>query len=452
MNTKDKSLFRLTWPIFIEILLQMLMGSADTLMLSHYSDSSVAAVGMANQILQIVFVLFNFTTLGTIIMVSRLLGAKDKGEALQVGYTSIVMNASVGLILGLVLWLSGHGLLHLMNTPFELMAQAMTYLNVVGGFIFLAAISMTIGAILRSFGFTKDAMMVTIGINILNIIGNLLFVFGPGMFPRLGVYGSALSTTVSRAIGVIILLSLLIIRTGVVPKLSMFVKHRLDHLKELMKIGVPSAGEQLSYDLSQLVITYFVTLLGTEALTTKIYLQNIMMFIFLFSVSVGEGSQILISHYVGAGRYKEAFLRGMTSIKVGFIGSFTIAIFFYFFGQGILGLFTHNPDILHEGKWLLLLTVILEPGRAFNLILISALRCVGDVRYPVYLGMIVMWLIGLPVAWLCGIALDLGLMGIWISFITDEWLRGLLIYRRWTNKRWERYIGVKEKVETEGIS
>lgn len=425
----------------------MLMGNADTLMLSHYSDQSVAAVGMANQVLMIVMVLFNFVTLGTIIIVSKKLGSKQEQEALQVGYTSIVINGGIGLLLGGLLLLFGNQILHGLNTPAELMHESMTFLSLVGGFVFLVAISMTTGAILRSYGYTKDAMVVTVGINILNIIGNFLLIFGLFFFPRLGVLGSALSTTTSRAVGVLILLSLLIKRTGVVPKLSMLIRHKWEDVKALFRIGIPSAGEQLSYDLSQLVITYFVTLMGTEALTTKIYLQNIMLFLMLFSISIGEGTQIIISHYIGAERLQDAFLRGMKSIRIGFIGSGVCALVFFVFSTPILRLFTHNPDIIHTGKWLLLMTIVLEPGRSFNIILISALRSVGDVRFPVYLGMIVMWGIGIPVAWVGGITFDLGLVGIWISFITDEWLRGLLIYRRWATRSWDRLIFMKPKKE-----
>jgi putative MATE family efflux protein len=442
---ENTSLFKLTWPIFIEIMLQMLMGNVNILMLSHYSEEAVAAVGMSNQVIQIVLVLFNFTTIGTVIIVSKLVGAKNKTEALQVGYTSIMMNALAGIASGVVLVSFGHPLLNLLNTPKDIIGQSVIYLKVVGGFIFLMAITMTASAILRCYGHTKDAMFTTVGTNLLNAIGSYFLIFGQGFSPRLGVYGAALSTITSQTIGVIILILLIIKRTGVIPKMAMLLKHKWEHVIELMKIGVPSAGEQLSYDLSQLVITYFVTLLGTEALATKIYMQNIMMFILLFSLSIGEGTQIIISHYVGAGRLNDAFRRGMKSIKMGFAGSGMVALAFFLLSGPILKLFSHNPDIIHTGKFLLLLTIVIEPGRAFNLILINALRSVGDVRFPVYLGMIVMWLVGLPIAWTFSIGLDLGLYGIWISFIVDEWLRGLLIYKRWTDRRWDKLIFVKAR-------
>jgi len=171
------------------------------------------------------------------------------------------------------------------------------------------------------------------------------------------------------------------------------------------------------------------------------------MFLMLFSISIGEGTQIMISHYIGAERLQDAFRRGMKSINIGFVGSGVCALVFYLFSTPILQLFTHNPDIVHTGKLLLLMTIFLEPGRSFNIILISALRSVGDVRFPVYLGMIVMWGVGLPVAWIFGITFDLGLIGIWISFTVDEWLRGLLIYRRWTNRSWDKLIFIKPKKE-----
>ncbi|GGH88395.1 putative MATE family efflux protein [Pullulanibacillus pueri] len=439
------SLFHLTWPIFIELMLQMLMGSADTLMLSQYSDQSVGAVGFSNQVLQVITVLFGFVATGTVIMVSKSLGAKNETEALNITYTSIVINALFGLSLSLVLSVFGKQLLRLLNIPDAFMHESQTYLIIVGGFIFVQAINITIGATLRSYGFTKDAMTVTIGINILNIIGNFFFIFGPFFFPSLGVLGAALSTSVSRVIGLIILGILLIKRTGVMPRLHLFLKHKREHIKQILEIGIPSAGEQLSYDLSQMFITYFVTLIGTEAITTKIYVQNIMMFIYLFSLAIGEGSQIIIGHYMGAGKLKQAYHRGINSMKYGFVGSLVMAILFYLMAGPLLKIFTDDPDILSIGKGLLFITILLEPGRAFNLILISALRSVGDVRFPVIMGMFSMWLIGLPIAWLCAITLDLGLLGIWISFIVDEWVRGIFMLIRWRGRAWEKTLFIKPK-------
>lgn len=117
---------------------------------------------------------------------------------------------------------------------------------------------MTFGAILRSHSFTKDAMYVTVGMNILNVIGNYLFIFGPFGIPVLGVIGVAIVTIVSRLLGTIILLLLLYKRVKGELPFSYLVTFPKKELKTLLKIGIPSAGEHLAYNTSQIMITFFI--------------------------------------------------------------------------------------------------------------------------------------------------------------------------------------------------
>ncbi|KIL50171.1 transporter [Jeotgalibacillus alimentarius] len=412
------------------------MGNADTLMLSQYSDDSVAAVGISNQILALIIVMFGFVATGTSILVAQYLGAEKNKSAAEIAVVSIAANLVFSLILSVLLFIFDDNILLLMDLPPELLPEATVYLQVVGGLSFIQAVIMTLGAVLRSYSFTKDAMYVTLGMNIINVAGNYIVIFGAFGFPVLGVEGVAYSTVISRFIGLIVLFILLIKRIdGGLPFISLF-RLPASHLKNLLKIGIPSAGEQLSYNASQLVITAFIASLGTEAITTRVYTLNIMMFIFLFAISIGQGTQILIGHMVGAGKYEEAYKRGIKSLRIAIMISFGMALLFSIFSETLLGIFTANEDILFLGSILIYLTIILEPGRSFNLVVINSLRAAGDVKFPVYIGILSMWGVAVLFAYLLGIVFGLGLIGIWIAFILDEWLRGILMLRRWRSKGW----------------
>lgn len=435
-KTKHLTLFALTWPIFVEILLHMLMGNADTLMLSQYSDKAVAAVGVSNQILSVVIVMFGFVAQGAAILIAQNLGANRSKQAGEISVLSISLNLWFSLLLSVALFFGAKAILRIMDLPNEIMGEATAYMQIVGGLIFVQALIMTTGAILRSYGHTKDTMMVTIGMNILNVIGNYFVIFGPFGFPVFGVAGVAYSTAISRFIGFVVLLLLLIKRTQGELDFSRFLRYPRQHVKGLLQIGIPSAGEQLSYNASQMVITYFVAQLGTVAITTKVYAQNIMMFIFLFSIAIGQGTQILIGHMIGAGKIEDAYERAIKSLRISIFISLGTAGLVYILHDQLLGIFTDNPTILETGAFLLLMTVILEPGRAFNLVMISSLRAAGDVKFPVYIGIASMWGISVTFAWFFGIFLELGLIGIWIAFIADEWLRGVFMLRRWRKRHW----------------
>lgn len=437
-KAKKLTLFTLTWPIFIEIFLYMLMGNLDTLMLSQYSDDSVAAVGVANQMLNIMIVMFGFVATGCSILVAQQLGAKNDRTAAEVAVISIVANFIFGLMLSGIFVFASTPLLKLMDLPPHLLSEGKSYLIIVGGFSFIQSVIMTLGAILRSYGFTKDTMLVTVGTNILHAIGNYFVIFGPFGFPVLGVEGVAFSTTISRLIGLIVLFYLLKKRIKETLPFKTFYKIPKVHLKNLLRIGIPSAGENLSYNASQIVITYFVTMIGTEALTTKVYTQNIMMFIYLFSVAISEGTQILIGHLIGARKYTEAYERCMRTFKIAITASTCMAIAFSFLAEPLLHIFTTNPHVIETGKILILLTVVLEPGRAFNLVIIGALRSAGDVKFPVYMGILSMWGISVTAAYFFGIVLGFGLPGIWIAFALDEWFRGIFMLFRWRSRIWEQ--------------
>ncbi|KYG32479.1 MATE family efflux transporter [Alkalihalobacillus trypoxylicola] len=447
-SIKTLSLFALTWPIFIELLLHMLMGNADTLMLSQYSDHAVAAVGVSNQIVSLIIVMFGFIATGTTVLVSQYLGADQRANAGQVAVVSIVANVLFGILLGIVIFFAAPTLLSIMGLEAHLMTEAKVYLQIVGGFIVFQAGIMTIGAILRSHQFTKDVMYITIAINILNVIANYFVIFGPFGLPVLGVTGVAITTAICRMIGFIIIFYVLIKRIKDELPFSFLKKGWPSfELKNLLRIGIPSAGEHLSYNTSQLMITYFIVLIGTDALTTRVYTQNVMMLVLLFSLAIGQGNQIIIGYQIGAKQLDAAYKRCIKSLWIAIGFSIVIAFIFFLFSKPIIGIFTDNPDIITMASTLLLLTIILEPGRAFNVVCINSLRAAGDAKFPVYLGILSMWGVGVPLAYFLTIHVGLGLIGVWIAFIVDEWLRGVLMLWRWKQGKWREMSFIRKPQE-----
>lgn len=433
------SLFALTWPIFIEISLYMLMGSADTLMLSQYSDNSVAAVGVSNQLLNLLIVMFSFITTGTTIVIAQLLGAGRKQEATQVAYVSLGTNFLISFVISLLMFVLAVPILHMMGLSSELMPDATVFLQIVGLLSFIQALIMTYSAILKSYGFTRDTMYVTIGMNLLNVAGNYLVIFGPFGLPVLGVMGVALSTSFARLIGLTAMILIVRHRIGLQFSFKRMFYIQRTHLKKLLKIGIPSAGEQLSYNGSQMIITLFITFMGTQALAAKVYTQNLMMFIMLFGAAISQGTQILIGRLIGAKEFDAAYRRCMKSLYWAIAISLLSSTALSLSSTHLLTFFTSNSEIIQIASLLLILTIILEPGRSFNMVIINSLRAAGDAKFPVYMAMISMWGIGLPIAYLLGIQLEMGLIGVWISFIVDEWVRGIFMYRRWRSRVWTDY-------------
>lgn len=177
-------------------------------------------------------------------------------------------------------------------------------------------------------------------------------------------------------------------------------------------------------------------MIGTNAITTRVYALNLMMFIFLFSIAIGQGTQILIGIYMGAKRYTETHERALGSIKIALPVSTIMAILLSIFSKQLFSLFTNNQEIITIGSTLIFLTIFFEPGRAINIVIISSLRATGDVLFPLKLGIIFMWGVSVLLSFILGIQFGLGLIGIWIAMACGEWLRGVIVLRRWKSKVW----------------
>ncbi|MBT2640024.1 MATE family efflux transporter [Bacillus sp. ISL-39] len=445
---KQIGLLALTWPIFIELFLHMLMGSTDTFMLSHISDEAVAAVGVANQLVFFMILVFGFVATGTAVLVSQNLGAGLQVDARKISGLSLSLNLIFGVLVSIIVVAFNDLFLQLFNLTPEIHRLAQQYLTIVGGTLFTQALLVTASAILRANGLTKEAMLISVVMNIIHLAGNSLFIYGLFGVPELGVQGVAISTAISRAIAVILIFRFLYRRLPMRIALEDYLNFNKSFIKKILKIGVPSAGENVVYNTSQMAITVIIGLLGAVALTTRVYTFNIMSFMMLFGIAIGQGTQILIGYKVGAREFDKAYHQLLKSLKLSIIITMAITVVIVAIREPILGVFTDNKEIIREGSKVLLLCLILEPGRTFNIVVISSLRAAGDAVFPVKMALVSMWGISVPLAYLLGITMGLGLSGIWIAFIIDEWFRGIIMYIRWKSRVWEKKVLVDDRVQT----
>ncbi len=431
------NLVRLAVPIFIEVLLIMMLGAVDTFMLSRHSDESVAAVGVVNQIVMFCFLIFEVINLGTSVLCSQYLGAKLKDRVTRVVGVSLIVNLIVGITVSAFLFFGNRIILGWMGLGPELMEDGATYMKIVGAFAFFQALSMTLAAALRSADMAVYPMLVTLIINILNIFGNYSLIFGKFGCPELGVAGAAISTSVCRGVAMVILFVVLMCKLIHSFPIKEFVPFPWIELKKLMQVGLPSAGEQASYSSSQIVLTFFINMLGVEALATRTYCVNIIMFVYLFSISIAQGGAICIGHYVGRGKDRAAYLLGEYVMKKAVLFTVLLSIVIAALGPVIFSHLTSDPTIIRLGCTILCIDVILEIGRPINIVATNALRATGDVNYPFYVGLIFMWSLAVLGGYIAGFVLGFGIVGMWCAFALDENVRGLVFVRRWKSLKWK---------------
>lgn len=443
-----QNLFKITFPVFLDIALVMLLGAVDTVMLSRYSDDAVAAVGLDNQLISLVFLVYQFVSMGAAILCAQYFGAQQRMRFIQICGLAIGINTLLGVLASGVLYLWAEPILTAFGLRENLMVDGVRYLEITGALSFFQALSLTFTAILRSTGKTVLPMLATVAVNILNIAGNYALIFGHWGCPAMGVEGAAWATGGSRIAAMLILLCFVpnawqVTEKRILPhkavrkSINYFKPFPRNELNNLFKIGIPAMSEEMSYCLSQFTITYFINQLSTEALTTKIYCATIITFIQLIGVSIVQGGDILVGHYVGQLRYRAAYLLGNYFFRVAMILTLTIAALIAIFGRQLLGFFTENENIIRLGAWIFVIDWFLDIGRVKNIFACGTLRAAGDAVYPVVVGVIFQWTVAVGVAWILGIPMGFGILGFWIAFCLDENLRGIILMRRWHSRRWQ---------------
>lgn len=416
----------------------MMLGAVDTIMLSQYSDESVAAVGVVNQIVMFAFLIFEVINIGTSVLCSQYLGAKMQKNMVQVVGVALLFNLVVGLLISAILHYGATTLLGWMGLRPELLKYGIGYMQIVGAFAFFQAISFTISASLRSANKAIYPMMVTVLVNIMNIIGNYSLIFGKWGMPALGAEGAAISTSVARGVSMVVLFVILFRKH--IPRfpLNYFRPFPWVELKNLLKVGLPSAGENMSYSFSQVVITYFINILGNNALATRTYTVNIVMFVYLFAIAMAQGGAISIGHLVGQKKIRAAYLLGKYVMRLSILVSLVLSCVWAASGHFIFSMLTDNQEIIKMGVTIMLVDIIVEIGRAVNIYATNALRSAGDVNFPFYVGVAVQWTVSVGFSYLFGIHWGWGLVGMWCAFLLDENIRALLFVKRWNSMRWAR--------------
>ncbi len=436
-NISKKTLFSLTIPIFLELLLVTIVGNIDTIMLGYYSDEAVGAIGGITQLLNIQNVIFSFINMATSILTAQFLGAKDYKRVKQVISVSLVLNIILGLVLGGIYLFFWKSLLKKINLPEELVGIGKYYFQMVGGLCLFQGIILSCGAILKSHGRATETLIINVGVNILNILGNALFIFGWLGMPVLGPTGVGISTIISRGIGCVVAFYTMCKYCNFTFRKKYITPFPFKTIKNILSIGFPTAGEHLAWNIGQLMIVAMVNTMGTTIITARTYLMLISSFIMTLSIALGQGTAIQVGHLVGAGEIKEVYNKCLKSVKIAFIFAFVTTSIVCLLRKPIMNIFTTNLDILEASLKIFPLMILLEMGRVFNIVIINSLHAAGDIKFPMFIGISFVFTIAVLFSYIFGISLGWGLVGIWIANALDEWIRGLAMYFRWKSKKWQ---------------
>ncbi len=417
-------------PMFVEFILAIGLGVVCTALAARISDAAGAAFALANHVYALLFILFRVVGAGISVVMAQAVGSGQSQQAHAVARATLGAGTWVGLFIATLTYVGGQPLLALMQAPTEVGVLALPLLQVLAASMLLEAWNTCLSSTLRAHLRSREALAVVLLMQALQLL------LAWWWMPHLGLVGYAAAVGASRAVGV--LLHLVLCHTSLQLRLrgSDLWRVRPSMLREVLRIGLPGALENIVYRLAFMVTVAVAAGLGTPALAAQAYALQISYAAVMAGLATGLAVEIVVGHLVGAGQLQEAHRLVRRSLMVGLLISTVLAAVAAVASPWLMRAFTQDELIVALGVQLLWWTVLLEPGRTFNLVVINALRAAGDARFPVVVAAVSMTVVMAGGSLWLGQHLGWGLVGVWVAYAADEWLRGVLMWRRWVRLQW----------------
>lgn len=428
------SLNKVAVPIVGEFLLGISVAMAGLYLASHTSDAAAGAFGLAQQVQESLAVLFRILAIGLGVMLTQYLGGQRHHDARQTAYAALGASTWVGVLAALWLLVGGPLTLDALNAPDAVRPIAMTYMMLLAPAMLLEVYNLSMASVLRAHLFARESLFVMFVMHGCHLAGAWLLMRGVGDWPGWGLNGYAAAWFLSRLMGLLLHLRLWRLRMGLRPGLAHWWHVPVRVMVPVLRIGLPGAALEFFYRMAFMVSLAATARLGVEALATHSYILQILKYVLLISMSVGWACEIMVGRLVGAGQFAQADAIVRKGVRNGLLASGSLALLAAALSPWLMQVFTRDTSIMAMASTLLWLSVALELGRVFNLVVIGALRATGDVHFPVLASVASLLLIlGAGSYWM---GRQWGLTGIWLAYVADECLRGGLMWWRWHRRGW----------------
>lgn len=431
-NKDNRRTFNLAIPIFLQSVFQSFFSTADTYMVSQLSDQAVAAIGIASRPLELLSKIFQMISLGIVIIIPRLLGNNDKKKADEISIYGIFLSMIIGLISSCFFCIFSYNILSVYNVESNVLEKASIYLQIVGIGLVFQSLMIVLTAIVQSYERARSSMYISIFANIVNIGIDLYFIFIIQPGENIGIMCVACSTVFSQFLASFILLFFCNKQIRIRRKTHFTLENGII----ILKAGFPAVGETFSYSASQMVITLFISSLGTTVLSGYIYAMNIMLWLSRFPAALGKTSGIIVGALLGEKEYLQCRIYVLKNILINLVVTLICGCIVMIFSHKLLALFTSDVNILRIGFIVMFMEFIALFGKSVNLIMGNVIRSTGNPQIPAFVGIISMWILGVAGSYFLKRFFLLEIWGIEIAFVLDEVFRAGILTKYWLSNKW----------------
>jgi putative MATE family efflux protein len=432
------SILTISLPAIIEMGLNTLVGLSDTIMLSFFvGEDALSGAGNANQIIFTVILIFSSFNVGATAIISRSFGEKNYKRLNDTSCQNLTLNVLIGFIIMLLTFIFAKDIMSVFKTTYEVFEMGVIFLRITSLSLVFMFFSFAASASLRGIGNTMTPMLITTGVNILNIVLNILLIKGIGIFPEMGITGSAVATTISRILGAAIYLFVLLKGNGYLKIHTISLRLRKEVLLPLWKLSSAAGVEQLltqsAFFLSGVIITEFLDTTSEAGFRVLLTIEQISI---MPAIGISIAAATLVGKALGEGDPKKAHFTGYVCFGMGILWGILIGAIFIAFPSLVAGIFTPKAEVIAILVGALFVVGIDQPFLNYIFIVSGALRGAGDTITVMIMTSLRLWVLFLPLTYISVKFFGMGVKSIWVAEIISVIIFSIIMHIRFVRGKW----------------
>jgi putative MATE family efflux protein len=424
-------------PMMLEMSMEAIFAVVDIAFVSRLGTDAIAAVGITEALITVLYAVAIGLGMGITAMVSRRVGAHDVDEAASVTGQALWLGAALSVVIGVLGVIYAEDMLRMIGASENVVQTGTGYTAVILGGSFSILYIFILNAAFRGAGDAAVALRSLWIANGINIILDPCLIFGLGPFPEMGVTGAAVATTIGRGTGVLYQLWFLFDGRG---RLEFHLRHlrivpRL--IKRMLLISIGGVGQFLVATSSWIIVMRIIALYGSNAIAAYTIALRMLEFVWLPAWGLGNAAATLVGQNLGADKADRAEKSAWRAVKYNFIFMTVVGFTMLAAAPVITGWFTSDPEVLRYGTTCLRVLSIGFPIYAVGMILTQSLNGAGDTFTPTIMNLICFWLIQIPLAYWLATGIGQGPNGVFVAIVLSETLVSLLSILVFRHGRWK---------------
>jgi putative MATE family efflux protein len=433
-----RAMLALAIPVAFQQLITASLNMIDVLMVGQLGETSVAALGLANQIFFLLILFLFGVTSGMAIFTAQYWGKGDVENIRRVLGLCLAIAIAVSVVFTLLATLLPEALMSIYTEDAEVIRIGSDYLRIVGLSYVMMAISVSYISVLRSIRMVKITVFVAVlALGLKTVIAYLL-IFGIGPFPELGVRGAAIGTAIGWTFeGILLVILVYALKTPLAANPLSYFRFDRPFALNVLKTSLPAAINEVLWSVGFSSYNAVYARIGTDAIAAVNINATIEELVFVLFIGLGNACAVMIGNKIGEGDSETAFEYGQRFMILGVTAALIGGAVVFSQRETVIGLYELSSSAANNLRGLMLVFALSAWLKMLNFMLfIGVMRAGGDTRYAMFTELFSVWCIGVPSALIGGFVLHLPVYGVYALVLLEEAVKAVIVFRRFQSRRW----------------